>query len=380
MRLSDNSDTVDSDVQIFTTATGHSERSNAMKIDCGVVGTPSEVAAAAARAEALGFDGVATAEYSHDAFMQLLLAGSRTERIQLQTGIAVAFARTPMTVAMAANDLHLESGGRLLLGLGSQISAHIRFRFSMPWSQPAARMREFVLALRAIWACWNEGAALDFRGDFYQHTLMPPFFKPAPNPFGTPPVLLAAVGPRMTAVAGEVADGLLLHRFTTPAFVRDVTQPALDSGLAASGRRRSDLELVYMPFVVTGNDEREMAASDRAARDQIAFYGSTPAYLPVLAHHGWADLHHELHALSKSGGWDRMAGLIDDEVLDAFAVTGAPDEIPARLVDRFGALVDRFSLYPPGFAPHPTEEGPLELWAGIANGIKALMATGRAAP
>lgn len=309
-----------------------------------------EAPAAAARKESSGFDGLWNDETAHDPFLPLVLAAEATTRVELGTSIAVAFARSPMTLAMTANDLQHASGGRFILGLGSQIKAHVERRFSMPWSRPALRMREYVLALQAIWGSWNEGETLDFRGDFYAHTLMTPFFDPGPNPFGPPKVFIAAVGPRMTAVAGEVADGLLLHSFTTERYLREATLPALTSGLQASGRTRDTFEIAYSAFVVTGVDEDEVAKAARAMRDQIAFYGSTAAYRPVLALHGWDDLHVELNALSKSDRsdrWKAMGGLIDDEILSTFAVVAEPSRVAAMLRDRYGGAVDRISFYTP---------------------------------
>jgi probable F420-dependent oxidoreductase len=212
-----------------------------MKVDSGVMAaTFEEVGARARELEAVGYDGLLTAETAHDPFLPIAIAAGHTERIELGTGIAVAFARTPMVTAYVANDLQRASNGRFILGLGSQIKPHIEKRFSMPWSRPAARMREYVLALRAIWASWNEGERLDFRGDFYRHSLMTPFFSPPPNPHGAPKVFLAAVGEKMTEVAGEVADGIIVHGFTTERYVREVTLPAIERGLAKAGRDRAD--------------------------------------------------------------------------------------------------------------------------------------------
>ena len=211
-----------------------------------------------------------------------------------------------MTLANVGYDLQQYSGGRFILGLGSQIKPHIDKRFSMPWSHPAARMREFVLAMRAIWACWNEGEKLDFRGEFYTHTLMTPFFNPGPNPHGVPKVFLAAVGERMTEVAGEVCDGMLVHGFTTERYLQEVTLPALERGYAAGGRKRDEFELSIPAFVVTGENDEAIEQADAAVRQQIAFYGSTPAYRPVLDLHGWGDLQDELNVLSKQGEWVEM--------------------------------------------------------------------------
>ena len=217
----------------------------------------------------------------------------------------------------------------------------------MPWSQPAARMREFILAMQAIWECWAEGTKLDFRGDFYEHTLMTPFFNPGPNAHGAPKVFLAAVGELMTKVCGEVADGMLCHGFTTESYLREVTLPALGAGLEAGGRTRADLELSLPGFVVTGTTEEEHAAAAKGVREQIAFYGSTPAYRGVLEHHGWGDLQTELNALSKEGKWVEMGERIDDDILATFAVVAEPDAVGDALLARFGDLVDRMSFYVP---------------------------------
>lgn len=318
-----------------------------MRIDGAVGFEPQGVGALARRSEAQGYDGLWSAETSHDPFFPLVQAAEATERIELGTGIAVAFARNPMTLATMANDLQLLSEGRFLLGLGSQIKPHIEKRFSMPWSQPAARMRELILAIRAIWTAWSDGSRLAFRGEFYRHTLMTPMFDPGPNPYGTPKIFLAGVGPQMTEVAGEVADGFLAHGFTTPSYLREVTVPALERGAARAGRTRSDLQLSYPGMVVTGATDEEFAASRAAVAKQLAFYGSTPAYAPVLAHHGWGDLHGELNRLSKRGQWDEMGTLIDDETIDAFAVVAPLDELAERISARFDGLVDRFTLYAP---------------------------------
>ncbi|MFC0081002.1 LLM class F420-dependent oxidoreductase [Aciditerrimonas ferrireducens] len=318
-----------------------------MLVDSGIGFDPKDPASVAKRAEADGYAGVWCPETGHDPFLPLALAAQHTERIQLGTGIAVAFARNPMTMAMVANDVQLYAKGRLLLGLGSQIKPHIEKRFSMPWSHPAPRMREFVQAMRAIWACWNEDAPLDFRGEFYTHRLMTPFFNPGPNPYGPPKVFLAAVGSLMTEVAGEVADGLLVHGFTTERYLREVTLPAFERGLARSGRTRQDVQVSYPAMVVTGQDEQQMAAAASAVRNQIAFYGSTPAYLPVLELHGWGELHRELNRLSKQGKWQEMGQAVDDEVLRTFAVVAEPDKVAGELLRRFGDVIDRMSFYAP---------------------------------
>jgi probable F420-dependent oxidoreductase len=318
-----------------------------MKID-GMIGT--ELASAvrqAQEAEATGYDGIWTSETSHDPFLPLALVAEHTERVDLGTSITVAFARNPMNMANLGWDLNAYSRGRMLLGLGSQVKPHIEKRFSMPWSHPAPRMREFILAMRAIWDSWQNGTKLDFRGQFYTHTIMTPFFDPGPNEFGPPRVFLAAVGEGMTRVAGEVADGMLVHGFTTERYLREVTVPTLEKGLQATGRKWEDFDLSYLAFVVTGDTEEEMEEAAIGTRKRIGFYGSTPAYRGVLELHGWGDLQTELNTLSKQGEWDEMGRRIDDDVLDAFAVRGTPEQIPALLQERFGGVIDRVSLYMP---------------------------------
>jgi probable F420-dependent oxidoreductase len=314
-----------------------------MKIDAGLMGTAdlASVPAAARALEAAGFDGMVTAEMANDPFLPLLLAAEHTERIELMTSIAVAFARSPMILANLANDLQAFSKGRFILGLGSQIKPHITKRFSMPWSHPAARMRELVLAMRAIWDCWYEGKELAFRGEFYTHTLMTPMFTPSNNPHGAPRVVVAAVGPKMTEVAGEVADGMIAHAFTTERYLRQVTLPAIEKGLAVAGRSRDRFEVCYPAFIVSGRDEREWEAMRTAVTRQIGFYGSTPAYRGVLECHGWGELQTELNALSKRGEWDAMGERISDEMLEAFAIVAEPARVAGELATRYGGLVDR---------------------------------------
>jgi len=314
-------------------------------------------------AEAIGFDGVWSTEVARDPFLPLVIAAERSTTLQLGTAVAVAFARSPMTMAVVANDLNTMSNGRFVLGLGSQIQPHIERRFSMPWSAPAARMREYLAAMQSIWQAWQNGTKLDFRGDHYQHTLMTPMFSPEPTPHGPPRVMLAAVGPMMTAVSAECADGLLVHGFSTPRYMREVTLPIIEAGLATTGRTRADFTTSYPGLVVTGTTEAELAEADGRVRHQIAFYGSTPAYRGVLDLHGWGDLHAELNRLSKTGDWATMTALIDDEVLNAFAVSGEPKTVGAEIVRRFDGLVDRFTLY----TPYPLDDAAR---ADIVEGIR----------
>jgi probable F420-dependent oxidoreductase len=269
-----------------------------------------------------------------------------------------------MNLAVLANDLQQLSKGRFILGLGSQIKPHITKRFSMPWSHPAPRMRELIMAMRAIWKTWETGEKLDFRGEFYTHTLMTPFFNPGQNPYGNPKVILAAVGELMTEVAGEAGDGLLAHGFTTERYLREVSLPALERGAAKSGKTRADLTVSYPGFIVTGANEAAMAVADKAVRQQIAFYGSTPAYRPVLELHGWGDLQPELNTLSKRGEWVKMGELIEDEVLDAFAIVCPLDEVATQVTARFGDIVDRFSFYTP-YKMDPAD------WKGVVAGFRS---------
>ena len=308
-----------------------------------VAASPAEAEAAAVSAEQVGYDGFSAAETRHDVFTTLALVARATSRISLQSGIAVAFARNPMNVAVLANDLQLISEGRFRLGLGSQVRPHIERRFAMPWSRPAARMEEFVAALRAIWQSWATGDRLAFRGEFYRHTLMTEFFSPGPNPWGNPPVSLAAVGERMITAAGRVADGLLVHPLTSAAYLDERILPTLRS---ARGNL-AGFQLEMSAMVVLGADPQQRARAEEAVRGQIAFYASTPAYRPVLDLHGWGELADRLNALSRRQAWTEMAAEISDDVLEAFAVAGDPPTVAAGLRARFGRVIDRISLYTP---------------------------------
>ncbi len=321
-----------------------------MKIDGSLIAIDfSRVAEQAREYEELGYDGLFTFEGPTEPFTPLMLAVEHTSRIELATGVAIAFARNPMILAQLAHELQVYSRGRFILGLGSQIKPHIERRFSATWSHPTARMRELILALRAIWECWDGDGKLDFRGRFYTHTLMTPIFNPGPNPYGKIPVFLGAVGTKMTEVAGEVADGVLVHPFGTPGSFEKVTRPALATGAARAGRKPEDVAIACQAMIVTGADEDEYQTARLVTRQQIAFYGSTPAYRCVLDAEGWGDLHGELHRLSKQGRWTEMSDLISDEILEAIAVCGEPKQVAARLEARYRGVADRlgFSIYYP---------------------------------
>jgi len=306
-----------------------------MKVDSAMMqASLDEVPRTARTLEQRGYDGILSFEGQHDPFLRLALAATTTERADLITGIAIAFARNPMVVAYMANDLQIISGGRFTLGLGSQIRPHIEKRFSETWSKPNARMREFIGAVRSIWRSWNDGERLRFRGEFYTHTLMTPFFDPGPNPHGPPRIALAGFGPSMIRVAGEVADSWLVHPLHTTAYVTDVALPALDEGAARGGRDRSAIEISAQVITMVGSDDEEIERARQAARMQMSFYGSTPAYRGMLEHHGWGHLHPELNRLSKEGKWAEMGRLITDEMVDAIGVSGRPSEIGRKLRDR----------------------------------------------
>ncbi len=309
-------------------------------VDLVLRGLPiDELAVRAAELERLGFDGVGVTETNGNPFLAAAQAAEATSHTRVMTAVALAFPRSPMDLAYTAWDLQTLSGGRFALGLGSQVRAHVERRFSAPFSHPAPRMRELILALGAIWDSWESGGELDFRGQFYTHTLMPPNFRPASRVRRRPPVLLAAVRPLMTEVAGEVADGFLGHAFCTAEVLREVTVPALERGLARAGRERSDLELTAAVFVAPSHEEWE------ACRGRVAFYGSTPGYRHVLDHHGLGDLHEALHERARSGRWAEMAGLVDDEVLDLFVVRGEDPATLARSIEsRLAGVADRVGL------------------------------------
>jgi probable F420-dependent oxidoreductase len=305
-----------------------------------------EIPAYSRRAEELGVGALWSAETKHDPFLPLAVAGANTSRVQLGTAIAVAFPRSPMILAHTAWDLQQASGGRFVLGLGTQVKAHNERRFSVKWVPPGPRLREVVLALRAIWACWQEGAPLDFRGQSYRFDLMTPFFNPGPIEHPRIPIYIAAVNPYMAQMAGEICDGLHVHSFHSPKYLREVLHPAVEAGLAKSGRSRKDFTFRASTMVVVGDDAGELARSRQAVKQQIAFYASTRTYQAVLAVHGLDHLVPRLHAKSLEGDWQGMADLISDETLDHFAVTGSWETLAGKLRDRYDGICDRTQLYP----------------------------------
>lgn len=316
-----------------------------MKVDTfATVASPSDAVAFAADAARLGFDGVFTAEANHDPFLPIAAAAATTRSIDYGTAIAVAFARSPMVTAMTAWDLTRATGGRFILGLGTQIKAHITRRFSMEWSEPGPRLREYVEAVRAIWVRWQDGEPLRFEGRFYRHTLTAPFFEPGPLDTGPPPVYIAGVGPYMAKVAGQVCDGLHIHPFHTVRYLDQVVLPSVTAGAAERGRSADDVTLAAPVMVATGRTDDEIAANRRAVARQIAFYASTPAYKRVLDLHGW-DIGPQLTRLSIRGEWDAMADVVTDDVVDTVAVCAPVDELGARIRQRYGDRLGRVSLY-----------------------------------
>ncbi len=321
-----------------------------MKIDAGVSTSLNSIGEEAARLEAMGYDGIRISELNHDPFLPLVLAAEHTQSIELVTSVAVAFSRNPMTMANLAHDLNAFSRGRLVLGLGSQVKPHIERRFSMPWHKAARQMREFIEAMHAIFDCWYDGKRLAFEGEYYQHTLMPSTFTPVNVEAGRPRITLSATGPLMTKVAAEVADGMIMHPFSSAKYIREVTLPAIAAGLKRSGRTLSNFELDYAPIVATGVNEASIRKAREIARDRIAFYGSTEAYRPVLDIHGWGDLQVELNRMNKRQQQKEMAALIDDEILETIAIVGTPEEVIDAMRTRFSDVVGRTGFRVPALS------------------------------
>ncbi|MFB6889872.1 TIGR03617 family F420-dependent LLM class oxidoreductase [Kitasatospora sp. NPDC056327] len=348
----------------------------ALLLDALAPAHPDRVLGAAEQAERRGADRLVVSETAYDPFLQLARAADRTGSIELATGVAVALARTPMTLAYQAWGLHAASGGRAVIGLGSQVRPHVEKRFGMPWDRPAARMREYVHAVRAIWHSWQTGERLRFRGDFYSHTVMTPVFAPDPVAAPVPRILLAGVGPLMVRTAGAVADGFLGHPFTSVDYLTRRVLPAL-----AEERGRAEaaggpwtgrpFEVAGSVLTATGRTEEELAGNLAAVRERLAFYASTPAYRPVLAEHGWEELHEELHRLSLRGRWPEMAALVDDTVFDAFAVRGTVEEVAREIHHRYAGLLTRVSVSLP-------EDAAPDLGADVLDALRAL--DGRPAP
>ena len=320
-----------------------------MKLDAGL-GTGSklkETARTARAAEEMGFAGLWTSETKHDAFLPLAIAANETQKLDLGTSVAIAFSRSPMETAQTAWDLQDLSDGRFLLGLGTQVKAHITRRFSMPWDRPAARLRDYILALRAIWESFQTEGPLRFEGEFYRHTLMSPFFNPGPIEHPEIPVYIAGVNTRLARLAGETCDGFHVHPFHTPEYVRQTVKPAIAEGASESARDAEQIVLSTSAFVITGENEEETAQQRESVRAQISFYASTPTYRTVLEAHGWEEVGERLGKMAREKKWREMPALVTDEMLATFAVEAAPDEIGGALKERYEGLIDRVALYLP---------------------------------
>ena len=339
-----------------------------MKLDVGL-GTEGKylkrISATAGTAESMGFDGLWTSETKHDAFLPLAIAANETENVELGTSVAIAFSRSPMEIAQTAWDLQDLSGGRFILGLGTQVKAHITRRFSMPWDKPVARLREYVMALRAIWESFQNEGSLKFEGEFYQHTLMTPFFNPGPIDHPEVPIYVAGVNTNLAKMTGELCDGFHVHPFHSPEYVRQVIQPAISEGAEQAGRSAGEVEMATSAFVITGEDQEETEKQREGIRQQLAFYASTPTYRTVMEVHGWEDAADELSKLARDKKWPEMPDLITDEMLAAFAVEAAPDEVGPALKERYEGLIDRVALYIP-FVPGEKDD----FWHAVVDSAR----------
>ncbi|HLI51994.1 MAG TPA: TIGR03617 family F420-dependent LLM class oxidoreductase [Thermomicrobiaceae bacterium] len=310
----------------------------------------------ARQAEALGFDGISQPELKHDPLFTLALAAPATERAYLASSVLIAFPRSPMVVAYQSHDLQALSGGRLVVGLGTQVKGHIQRRFSTVWDSPGPRLREYVLSLRAIWDTWQNGTPLDFQGDFYNFTLMTPEFSPEAHAYPPPRVEIAAVNNYNARLAGEVCDGLRVHPMTTPGYLRDVLWPQVRRGAKRSGRSLDNFRMIGGGFIATGPDAESIEHARENARYRIAFYASTRTYLPVLEHHGWQDINDKLRRLIAESRWDDLPSVIPDEILDGFCISGSYQEIPGLVKERLGGLVDCLSLSLPADPTNPSDD------------------------
>lgn len=319
--------------------------------------TLGQIPALARHAEALGLSAAWTSETQHDPFLPLALAAEHTTRLQLGTAVAIGFARSPMTLAHTSWDLAQQSGGRFMLGLGTQVKPHIERRFGMVWPEsPVAKLRELVLALRAIWDCWQTNGKLNFRGEYFKLTLMSPFFNPGPIPHPRIPIYIAGVNTGLARLCGEVCDGFHVHPFHTVGYLRDVLRPAIAEGAAKTGRAADSIALAASVFAITSPAEREYA------RSQVAFYASTPSYRPVLEHHGWGAIGEQLSGLAARGAWAEMPALVSDAMLGEFAVEAPLGALAAPLRARYAGQLDRITLYRP-FAPGGDDAG----WQKLAR-------------
>ena len=327
-----------------------------MKVETSVeMRSLRDVPAAARKAEEMGYDGVVTSQTSHDPFLPLALAAEHTQRVTLGTAVAIAFPLSPTSLAHIAWDIQALSGGRLLLGLGSQVKGHIVRRFSTPYAPPGPRMREYILALRAVWDCWQNGTKLNFKGDYYNLSLMTPYFDPGPIEHPHVPIYISAVNPYMLRLAGELCDGVRLHAFNTPKYTREAVLPNLEAGARKAGRQISDIDICGGSFLATGETEEEIDQSKQAIRTQVAFYGSTRSYRGVFEAHGWGDVCLQLHEMSTQGRWAEMPDLITEEMLEEFAIVSPYDGLVEKIKARWAGIVTRTGLAIPIRKPEDEE-------------------------
>lgn len=325
-----------------------------MQVHLQVDGSPVRARANSAEIAATGADGLFTFEGPHDVFFPLVAAADATS-LELMTNVAIAGPRSPLHLAHAAYDLQVYSGGRFRLGLGSQIRPHIEKRYGSRWERPAARTAESIAAVKAIFAAWEGQCRLDFRGEFFTHTLMPPNFNPGPNPFGPPPVLMGALGPVMTRTAAEVADGLLVMPFNSARHFAERTIPAVRTGLRRAQRTSREFTIIAQAMVAVGRDDADLAAAIDGVASLIAFYGSTPAYLPVLEAEGWADVQPELNALSKHGRFTEMRNLVTEAMVARIGIVGTPEQCAQQIAARFGEHAAEVCCYFPGYTPRSAD-------------------------
>jgi len=337
-----------------------------MKFDTTLLATDlSEIPQLTRQAEAIGFDGIWVSETAHEAFMPLALAAEHSQRLSLGTSIAVAFPRSPAMLAHIGWDLARFSKGRFIMGLGTQVKAHNERRLGVKWERPVQRLRETVLAMRAFWDCWQNGTKLNYRGEFFNFTLMTPFFNPGPHDYPNVPIHIAGVNKLMCQLGGELCEGFQVHPLHTTRYLREIVLPNIEIGLKKGGRRRSDIELSSGVFVIPTDDADRARKIEAEARQQVAFYASTPSYKTVLEVHGWGDVAHKLSRLAARGNWAELPALITDDILAEFAVRGAWAELPAKLQTKYNGLLDRLSYYFP-FVPGQHDEG----WRATVAGFK----------
>ncbi len=336
-------------------------------MDTGLFGASiEEIKTISHSAEALGFSGLVTAEAAHEPFLPLVVAAEHSDRLDLMTGIAVAFPRSPMVTAYTAWDLQRYSRGRFLLGLGTQVKGHNQRRFSVSWDRPGPRLRELILSLHAIWDCWQNGTALEFNGEFYHFDLMTPFFNPGPQEWPQPPIYISGVNPYMCRLAGELCEGFHVHPLHTRKYISEYIRPLLAEGAKRSGRNPQELVLTSSCFVVTGDNDEQLEAAARAIKQQISFYASTRTYAPVLAAHGWEEVGPRLNSLSRQGKWEEMADLISDEMLTELAVIGRREHIGDLLRRKYDGLLERISLYLP-YVPGSDDDW----WQDVVTTVQA---------